>query len=57
MFFTYNMVHPDDLWQGVEPAYNMVYGGVELPWEWSPEYRLRSTIYPSYLAVPLWILK
>lgn len=35
----------------------MVYGGVELPWEWWPEYRLRSTIYPYFLALPIMILK
>ena len=57
VFFTYNMVHPDEYWQAVEPAYDMVYGGVELTWEWNPSYRLRSTIYPSLLAVPLYLLK
>ncbi len=51
------MAHPDEYWQAIEPAYNMVYGGVELPWEWRDEYRLRSALYPSYLALPLWILK
>lgn len=35
----------------------MVYGGVELPWEWHPDYRLRNTIYPFYLASFLWVLK
>ena len=34
----------------------MIYGGVELPWEWRDEYRLRSALYPSYLALPLWFL-
>lgn len=35
----------------------MVYGGVELSWEWRDDYRLRSYLYPSYLALPLWLLK
>lgn len=34
LFLTYNMAHPDEYWQAVEPAYNMVYGGVQLTWEW-----------------------
>lgn len=51
------MAHPDEYWQAIEPAYNMIYGGVELPWEWRKEYRLRSALYPSYLAIPLWLLK
>lgn len=57
LFFTFNMLHPDEYWQAVEPAYNMVYGGVELTWEWDPSYRLRSTIYPTFLAIPLYVLK
>jgi phosphatidylinositol glycan class B len=51
------MVHPDEYWQGTEVAYNIVYGGVDLPWEWHDEYKLRNTVYPYYLAFPLWILK
>jgi phosphatidylinositol glycan class B len=35
----------------------MVYGGVELPWEWSDAYKLRSVLYPVYLAIPFWFLK
>jgi hypothetical protein len=54
---TSNLIHPDGYWQSTEVAYNMVYGGVELPWEWWPEYRLRSTIYPYFIAAPLFVLK
>lgn len=57
LFLTFNMAHPDEYWQAIEPAYNMIYGGVELPWEWRSEYKLRSALYPSYLAIPLWCLK
>lgn len=35
----------------------MVYGGVDVSWEWMPEYRLRNTIYPCYLACFLWVVK
>ena len=31
---TLNHVYPDEYWQGTEVAYDLVYGGVELPWEW-----------------------
>jgi phosphatidylinositol glycan class B len=51
------MAHPDEYWQAIEPAYNMAYGGVELTWEWRQDYKIRSTLYPSYLALPMWILK
>jgi len=39
------------------PAYNLVYGGVTLPWEWHDMYRLRNTLYPYYLAGPLYFMK
>jgi phosphatidylinositol glycan class B len=52
-----NPSHPDEYWQSIEPAYNMVYGGVHLPWEWDVNYKLRSTFYPALLAIPLYILK
>ena len=35
----------------------MAYGGVDLPWEWHPDYRLRNTIYPCYLYAHLWVIK
>lgn len=28
-----------------------------LPWEWRPEYGLRTVIFPYLLAVPIWLLK
>ena len=57
VFLSFNMAHPDEYWQAIEPAYNMVYGGVQLPWEWIGSYKLRSAIYPTYLAIPLAALK
>ena len=50
-------VYPDEYWQGTEVAYNMVYGGVKLTWEWNPDNRIRSVIYPFYLSLPLRLLK
>lgn len=57
IFLTKNLIHPDEYWQAVEVAYGMVYGGVVLPWEWFPDYRLRNTLYPSYLYCFLWTIK
>lgn len=54
---TWNLAHPDQLWQGTQVAYHWVYGGVYLPWEWSPQYQLRNAVYPAYLAGPLHLLK
>lgn len=35
----------------------MVYGGVDLTWEWQPDSMIRSFIYPLYLSLPLRILR
>jgi hypothetical protein len=35
----------------------MVFGGVHLPWEWTPENRIRNTIYPYYLSILLRLVK
>jgi hypothetical protein len=55
------MVHPDGIWQSTEVAYSIVYADnsteFKLPWEWSKEFKLRSTIYPYFIAMPLFLLK
>mmetsp|Transcript_15984 Transcript_15984/g.24792 ORF Transcript_15984/g.24792 Transcript_15984/m.24792 type:complete len:117 (-) Transcript_15984:1190-1540(-) len=35
----------------------MVFGGVDLPWEWRNPYRIRNALYPLYLSWPLYLLK
>ena len=50
-------MHPDELFQGTQIAYDIVFGGVDLPWEWKDPYRLRNALWPMYLSWPLWILK
>lgn len=57
VYGTKNSIYPDEYWQGTEVAYNMLYGGVKLPWEWEPNNRIRSHLYPFYLSIPLRILK
>ena len=54
---SWNSLHPDQFWQVSQVSYDFVYGGVQLPWEFDPEYRLRNIIYPAVLSVPLFILK
>ena len=52
--------HCDEYWQATEPAYKFAFGDVvdvNLPWEWHESYRLRSTVYVWYLAVPLKLLR
>jgi hypothetical protein len=36
MYMTFNMKYPDEYYQGTEIAYHIVYGGVDVPWEWKP---------------------
>lgn len=50
------MIYPDEYWQSTEVAYNIVNGGVILPWEWRDKSRIRNTLYPYYLSIPLRIL-
>ena len=57
IFSTSTMLHPDEYYQGTEVAYQIVFGRVDLPWEWFPEYRLRNVLYQHYLAIPLYILR
>ena len=54
---TWNSAHPDHIFQGTQVAYNMVYGGVDMAWEFTPQWRLRNALYPTFLAVPLYAMK
>ena len=51
------MVHPDEYWQVTQVAYDWVYGGVDLPWEFNSAYQLRNVLYPAYIAIPMYLLK
>ena len=55
--FTKMLVHPDELYQGTQIAYDFIFGGVDLPWEWRDPYRIRNALYPIYLSWPLAVLK
>ena len=52
--------HPDQFWQGLEPAYKIAYGDVVdtvMTWEWQQGYALRSYLYPLVLSLPLHALR
>ena len=63
------MLQADQWWQSSEIAYYWVYGAdadktngglitnQPLPWEWRPEYALRTVIFPGMIAAPLYLLK
>lgn len=65
------MYHPDENWQGLEVAYDLLYGKrsitardptvpvaeIILSWEWMPIYALRNHLYPFWLALPGFALK
>jgi hypothetical protein len=60
--FTYGAFYPDEQWHTTQVAYKLVYGSSEgqeviLPWEWTPEWRLRNLMNPMILAVPLQLAK
>jgi len=60
MTITNTLICADEYWQAVEPAYKLVYGDVQdvqLPWEYSDEFRLRNSIYPIYLSLPLHLVR
>ncbi len=47
-------VHPDEIFQALEPAHRLVFGSGDLAWEWSAG--LRNWALPGLLAGPLWLL-
>ena len=66
------MYHPDENWQSLEVAYNLLYGTqpgqkgpqsdtnrveVLLSWEWYRFYALRNHLYPFWLSIPGHIMK
>lgn len=65
------MYHPDENWQSLEVAYDLLYGKrsaqatdpnvpvVEImqTWEWMTTYALRNHLYAFWLALPGFILK
>ena len=59
------MYHPDENWQSLEVAYDLLYGSksslaandpnrveILLSWEWYSFYALRNHLYPFWLSLP-----
>jgi phosphatidylinositol glycan class B len=49
--------NPDEFWQSLEVAHNMVFGTGFLTWEWQPHARIRSAAHPAIFAIYYWTLK
>jgi hypothetical protein len=47
----------DEYYQSLEVAHWMVFGYGHLTWEWEKEVALRSVLYPSLFAFPMFVLK
>ena len=66
MVYVQLMLHPDENWQSLEVAYDILYGKrgsklnkVEpfLSWEFDKNYCLRNHLYPLWLSMPGFLLK
>ena len=49
--------NPDEFWQSLEVAHNMVFGTGFLTWEWQPHARIRSAAHPAIFAALYWLLQ
>lgn len=48
---------PDEYYQSVEVAHEMVFGYGHLTWEWRRDRPMRTVVYPGMFALPLYLLK
>jgi len=54
---TCSIFQPDEFFQSLEVAHNVVFGYGKLTWEWQPEVAIRSIVYPMLYAPVYWILR
>ncbi|KAF8891237.1 glycosyltransferase family 22 protein [Infundibulicybe gibba] len=54
---TRTIFQPDEYFQALEPAYNLVFGHGQLTWEWLAPRPIRSIFYPLLNVPVYWILK
>ena len=54
---TRSVFQPDEFFQSLEVAHNVVFGYGKLTWEWQPEVAIRSIVYPMLYAPVYWILR
>jgi hypothetical protein len=52
---TRSIFQPDEFFQSLEVAHNVVFGYGKLTWEWQPGIAIRSIVYPA-LYVPVYLI-
>ncbi|PPQ78174.1 hypothetical protein CVT25_015507 [Psilocybe cyanescens] len=55
--FTRTFFQPDEYFQSLEPAHNLVFGYGHLTWEWMAPQPIRSIVYPAINVPIYWLLK
>ena len=54
---TRTFFQPDEYFQSLEPAHQLVFGYGHLTWEWLTAHPIRSIVYPAINVHVFWILK
>ena len=54
---TRSIFQPDEFFQSLEVAHNVVFGYGKLTWEWQHNVAIRSIVYPALYAPVYWILR
>jgi hypothetical protein len=54
---TRSIFQPDEFFQSLEVAHNVVFGYGKLTWEWQPSVAIRSIVYPTLYVPVYWILR
>ena len=54
---TRSIFQPDEFFQSLEVAHNIVFGYGKLTWEWQPSVAIRSIVYPALYVPAYWILR
>jgi phosphatidylinositol glycan class B len=49
--------NPDEYWQSLEIAHQLVFGHGFVTWEWQPHARIRGFAHPLIFAVFYWVLR
>lgn len=54
---TRSIFQPDEFFQSLEVAHNVVFGYGKLTWEWQPGVAIRSIVYPTLYVPVYWVLR
>ena len=54
---TRSIFQPDEFFQSLEVAHNVVFGYGKLTWEWQPDVAIRSIVYPALYVPVYWVLR